>query len=661
VEQFKEWLQTNLRGSFALGSLDRVPRRKYHSLFTQRGIQGSDPINWISEVIETLSPALRPSQNANKSQNVIQLVDIQMGNSKIPSTQKYLHSFSAYPVPTWIYKFTDYTLTRTLELLPSHEGVQLSYRLDWDPQNGSPFEIEMSVRPLLLARPWHQLHYANFFLDGKTTYLGHNKWGFKPYQNLPRLEWELIGASAEFHSNPNWYKNINYSEELARGYDGTEDAFVPGTLEIKLQNGVTAQLRFSTEFFHDSQSSKALTSSRNQNTTTKSKAELQVQPKTETCFKDLLEESARSYRIQLNNKLPAVVAGYPWFEVWARDTMIALPGLVIPSQNWIWASELLPHWGQVLTHGKKIHGLNETGIDSPLLFIRALRLITEKAPLADRKNILAASLPYAKEIVRQFFEEKIPRVKVTPLGVWVEPSNKPSGWMDAVIDGRGVTPRNTYAIDLCVLFLEAVAFICEEDSAAPAAWIRWKEKAVHSFAETFWLKDKRYFADTSDGKIQDSSLRPNQLWALASKLPLVDIENRRSALNKIEQQLWTPVGLRTLSPLSSKYHGQYVGDQRARDLSYHQGTVWPWLLGLYADAIAESRDVASVTSALGPNLVKMQKHFLEEACLYHISEIFDGDFPHAPKGAPAQAWSLSEILRILDTYPETSHALKSPA
>lgn len=629
MEDYTEWLQTNSRGSFALGSTDRVPRRKYHSLFTQRGIMNSEPINWISEVIETFEPG-----------SLIQLIDVQMGTSPAQTKQKYLHSFSAYPFPTWVYKFESMTLTRQLELLPSHEGVQISYKLEWDSQKTPVADFEMSLRPLLLARPWHQLHCANFFLDGTVTYLGHNKWGYKPYPNLPRLEWEVLGTSAEFHSNPQWYKNIKYSEELARGYDHIEDAFVPGTLKIKLKNGVAAQLRFSTEFFYESQ---VLKNSKNES------------------FKNQLEDSARSYRIQLNNKLPAVVAGYPWFEVWARDTMIALPGLVTPSQNWDWASELLPPWGQVLTRGKKISGLNETGIDSPLLFVRALRLIAEKAPLTFKKKILEESLQFAKEIVHQFFEAKVPQVKVTPLGLWVEPSEKPSGWMDAVIDGRGVTPRNGYAIDLCVLFLEAVDFVCREDSTCPVSWTQWKEKAIQSFGEVFWLKDKRYFADTSDGKIQDSSLRPNQLWALASKLPLADLDTRETALSKVTQKLWTPVGMRTLSPDSSEYRGRYIGDQRTRDMTYHQGTVWPWLLGIYADAVAESRGIASVAPALGPNLVRMRKHFLEEACLYHISEIFDGDFPHAPKGAPAQAWSLSEILRILDTYPETANAIKPPA
>lgn len=646
VEEFTEWLQTNARGSFALGSTDRVPRRKYHSLFTQRGIQDSEPINWISEVIETFESVqisafqekLQP-QSAEPPPDQIQLIDVPMGHSSAPSKPKYLASFSAYPVPTWVYKFDSLKLTRQLELLPSHEGVQISYTLEWDPQKNAAAEIEMSLRPLLLARPWHQLHCANLFLDGSMTYLGHNKWGYKPYPNLPRLEWEVLGTSAVFQADPQWYKNIKYSEEQARGYENSEDAFVPGTLKIKLKNGVAAQLRFSTEFFYETQPS---THQKNDS------------------FKNQLEESAKSYRIQLNNKLPAVVAGYPWFEVWARDTMIALPGLVIPSQNWRWASDLLPSWGQVLTHGKKISGLNETGIDSPLLFVRALRLIAEKAPVAERKKILGESLPFAKEIVHQFFESQVPRVKVTPLGLWVEPSNRPSGWMDAVIDGCGVTPRNGYAIDLCVLFLEAVNFLCQEGLTAPIAWAQWQEKALHSFRDVFWLKDKGYFADTSDGKIQDSSLRPNQLWAVASKLPLADLESREAALSKINQKLWTPVGLRTLSPDSSRYRGRYHGDQRTRDQSYHQGTVWPWLLGIYADAVAESRGAFSVPAALGPNLVRMRKHFLEEACLYHISEIFEGDFPHPPKGAPAQAWSLSELLRILDTYPECAHAIKSP-
>jgi len=176
VPIFNEYLLTNQRGSFALGSTDRVPRRKYHSLFTQRGIEGSDPINWISEVIETFDLPER-----------VQLIDIDFGTVSSEEIRKNLHSFLAKPEPTWIYKFSAFTLTRSLKLLPLHEGVAISYKLEWD-NSKTPVEfVEMTVRPLMIVRPWHQLHHSNLFLDGRIDYMGHSKWGFKPYAGLREL------------------------------------------------------------------------------------------------------------------------------------------------------------------------------------------------------------------------------------------------------------------------------------------------------------------------------------------------------------------------------------------------------------------------------------------------------------------------------------------
>lgn len=630
MSNFQEWLQTNAKGSFAFGSCDRTPRRKYHSLFTQRKATYSEPINWLSEVIETF-----------ELPELIQLVDIDFGNPQSESITQRLYSFSAHPVPTWIYKFGPYTLTRSLELLSSQEGVALTYKLEWDQKHTLHKSLEMSLRPLFLARPCHQLHHCNHILDGKVEQVGNQKWSFKPYAALPSIEWEVFNALSEFASKPYWYKNLQYSEERNRGYENIEDCFVPGLIKLKLKNGVPAQVCLTSGFAPQVEYQKKA-----------------AQTPDKTSFKYLLEESAACYRIQLNNQLPGIIAGYPWFDVWARDTMIALPGLVVSTELWSWARELLQPWGEVLTRGKKIPGLNETGVDSPLLYIRALRLISDKAPPPEQKKMISTCLPYATEIVRQFFENKLPHVQVTPSGVWVKPTVRPSGWMDAVVDGAGVTPRNNYAIDLCVLFMEAVDFICRKDKSSPSSWKQWQKKAETSFSDLFWNPALQYFADTTDGKHQDTKLRPNQLWALASALPIADIKKRLAALAIIENRLVTPVGLRTLAPDDIQYHGQCVGDQRTRDLAYHQGTVWPWLLGIYADAIEQTQGAEQVKSAMTPILTRMQKHFSSEACLFHISEIFDGDTPHVPRGAPAQAWSLSEILRIIDSYPESTHALK---
>jgi glycogen debranching enzyme len=171
------------------------------------------------------------------------------------------------------------------------------------------------------------------------------------------------------------------------------------------------------------------------------------------------------------------------------------------------------------------------------------------------------------------------------------------------------------------------------------------ETLAQQFEPKFWLEDEGYFTDTWSAGEPDKQLRPNQLWALT--LPGVPLKPaaKKSALNAIRKELLTPVGLRTLSPRDPAYQARYQGDQPSRDRAYHQGTAWPWLLGLYAEAVVHIEGEESARRELEPVLGRLQTHFRTEACIGQISEVFDGDAPHRCGGAPAQAWSVAELFR----------------
>ena len=223
-------------------------------------------------------------------------------------------------------------------------------------------------------------------------------------------------------------------------------------------------------------------------------------------------------------------------------------------------------------------------------------------------------------------------------------------WMDALVDGHAVTPRQGYAVDLNALWL-----------ASLQAALRWSKKLrpefANSFRETakklndhfeekFWLQDQGFLTDTHDGHRPDGKLRPNQLWALTLPgIPLRKARKRR-ALAAIREKLLTPVGLRTLSPDDPDYQPFYRGPQVDRDRAYHQGTVWPWLLGLYADAVAAIDGEEAAREEMMPVLASLSAHLRTEGCIGQIGEVFDGDAPHRPGGAPAQAWSVAEVLRV---------------
>jgi glycogen debranching enzyme len=232
--------------------------------------------------------------------------------------------------------------------------------------------------------------------------------------------------------------------------------------------------------------------------------------------------------------------------------------------------------------------------------------------------------------------------------------------MDAVIDGIPVTPRHGYAVDLCALWIECVDFLIqmvENDLSTDSAvkeyvkskeFLFWKTLLKNNregFKKLFWIEEKGYLADTHNGESQDQSVRPNQLWALAIGTPLLTKADGEKLLAVVESELLTPKGLRTLSPKDPHYRGVYTGDQGQRDRAYHQGTVWPWLMGLYMDAAFFVRGQKFMSRASG--LVEgLREHYYNEACFGQISEIFDGNEPWNPRGTPAQAWSVSEVLRI---------------
>ena len=222
--------------------------------------------------------------------------------------------------------------------------------------------------------------------------------------------------------------------------------------------------------------------------------------------------------------------------------------------------------------------------------------------------------------------------------------------MDALVDGQAVTPRQGYAVDLNALWLSglqvALRWAKKRRPEFVEGWSETAKKLSDHFEEKFWLQDQGFLTDTHDGNNADGKLRPNQLWALV--LPGVPIQKgrREQALRAVREKLLTPVGLRTLSPDDPAYQPFYQGSQTERDRAYHQGTVWPWLLGLYADAVASIEGPEASKEEMMPVLAALSAHLRTEGCIGQLGEIFDGDAPHQPRGAPAQAWSVSEVLRV---------------
>ena len=617
-----EWLCTNARGSFAMGTIDRRPRRKYHSLLTVREPGVGEPLNLLAELEEWFL--------VGDERYALHSYD--WGNAHIePNGVQYLTEFEAQP--RWTYRFGDLTLVRELWLEDDADAVWIRYSIE-----GITKPIELKLRPLLRYRPIHKLTFANPFLNGQVDIDDANfvKATMQPYKDVPPLVASLHGASGVFEPDGHWYEGVHYDWEGERGYDDAEDFFTPGEFSLTLAKDGSWSARLGT--------------------TPPPRPEPQVLTSSPTgrSFLQELDDAAESYLVNLEDERAGVIAGYPWFGEWSRDTLIALPGLCLARDKIDTALSILESLAARRENGlipnlPRSGGLpaDSNSIDASLLFIRAVALTSKRT----RSRRVAALQGVCLDLIERILEGGDHRVGVDHQGfLFVEWGPWALTWMDAVIDGHPVTPRGGYAVELNALWLSGLATASRwAKRKRPALQERLDEtskKLADHFEEKFWLQDLGFLTDTHDGERPDRRLRPNQLWALV--LPGIPLRkaHKRRALQAVREKLLTPVGLRTLPPDDQAYQPTYRGRQLERDLAYHQGTVWPWLLGLYADAVGAIEGTEARNEEMLPILTSLCTHLRTEGCIGQIGEVFDGDSPHLPGGAPAQAWSVGEVLRV---------------
>jgi len=617
-----EWLCTNAGGSFAMGTIDRRPRRKYHSLLTVREPGIGEPLNLVAELEEWFEVG----------GETFALHSYDWGSTVEPNGVQYLVEFD--PQPRWTYRFAGLDVIRELWLEDGADAVWLRYSVE-----GFSEPMQLRLRPLIRYRPIHKLTFANPFLNGKVDVddASFLQATMRPYKDVPPLVASVHGGKGTFRRDGHWYEGVHYEWESARGYDDAEDFFTPGEFCITVEPDTSLSVRLGTT-----------------PTLSPHPQVLTSLPRGGRSFLEELDEAADAYLVKLRGDRTGVIAGYPWFGEWSRDALISLPGLCLARDKVSDALAILESLAERLENGLVPNipksgdvPANANAIDASLLFIRATSLTAKRT----RSRRLVALEEACLDLIERIIAGADARVHVDRQGfLFVDEGPWALTWMDAIIDQRPVTPRCGYAVDLNALWLSGLITAGRwakklRPKLAKTLEETAKKLAKH-FEEKFWVQDQGFLTDTHDGRNPDRRLRPNQLWALV--LPGVPLEksHKRQALQAVRSKLLTPVGLRTLSPDDPAYRPFYRGGQTDRDLAYHQGTVWPWLLGLYADAVSAIEGRASVNAELFPVLASLCTHFRTEGCIGQIGEVFDGDPPHCPGGAPAQAWSVAEVLRV---------------
>jgi predicted glycogen debranching enzyme len=624
-----EWLETDGLGGFATGTVSGIRSRRYHALLLAATAPPSGRmvlVNGFDAWVETDSGSY-PITSQKYAPDVIH-----------PEGIKRLENFQSEPWPRWSFLLEDGRRIEQ-EIFTPHNSSTVVVIWRWI---GNANGVNLRVRPFLSGRDYHSLHHENSNFNFQPEINGQQV-AWQPYDGVPKI---IAFSNATYFHEPSWYRNFLYTEEQSRGLDFTEDLASPGTFRFDLTSG-PAILLFTTE------------SNSDQYHDLKSRVEALKQQELErrNKFAGTLDRAADSYIVK-RQQGKTIIAGYPWFTDWGRDTLIALRGLAISTDRLEIAEQILSEWAGTISEGMLPNRFPDSGsepefnsVDASLWFIIAIHDFFKAAKLNRYRINNRKALQQAADAILTGYSEGT-RYQIHMDNDCLIAAGQPGvqlTWMDAKIGDWVVTPRIGKPVEIQALWLNALRIASEWS----AHWLPLYKEGCENFRKRFWNPDGSYLYDVIDvdhipGKI-DSSFRPNQIFAVGGlPFPILTGEQALKVVNAVEAKLLTPLGLRSLAPGEPGYIPHYQGGVRERDAAYHQGTVWPWLIGAFVEAWIAVRGGtnAAKMEARTRFLTPLLQH-LDEAGLGHVSEIADGDSPHTPRGCPFQAWSVGEVLRLM--------------
>jgi predicted glycogen debranching enzyme len=640
----REWLETNGLGGFACGTVAGANTRRYHGLLTAALHPPGGRMLLLSKMEETLVLGDRR----------IDLSTNEYDGAIHPEGYLYLSGFRLDPFPIFSYEVEGMKLEKSLFMLNGSNTVQIEYRLLESPAGSTP---QLELRPLIAFRDYHSTTHENSALNPEIRSES-GLVSIQPYASLPPL---YFAHNAETTAAEGyWYRNFLYRVERERGLDAKEDLFNPLVLRWTLNKSQAAVVIVSKETQNVSNAAKFLEQELVR------RAALAASAPNRDPLVQALTVAADQFLVRRGDDL-TVIAGYPWFTDWGRDTMISLPGLTLFTGNTEIAKGILRNFARRTSMGMLPNCFLDSGdtaefntADATLWFFEAARAYA--AATGDYKFVREELYPVFASIIDFHIKGTRYNIKMTENGLLnAGAPGVQLTWMDARIGGWVVTPRNGKPVEIQALWYNALKIMEDLAQRFGDEGSRRHGAALASivsgaFNHFFWNKEQNCLYDVVDGGLSDPTIRPNQVFAASLHYSMLSAERARAVVEIVERELLTPVGLRTLNPLDSRYRPRYEGDQYSRDAAYHQGTVWPWLLGPFITAYVRVNGGTSAAREHAHGLLRGLEARLTEAGLGQISEIFDADAPHLPRGCFAQAWSVAEILRALceDVYQISS-------
>jgi predicted glycogen debranching enzyme len=650
----QEWIITNGLGGYTSSTVPGINTRKYHGLLVAALTPPGDRTVCLAKLDEDIiTGGVTHRLGSSEFQDVI-----------YPDGYKLIVQFSLEPNPTYRYDIGHVGLTKTVFLPKLKNASVILYRAS----NKSASDAKIRLFPLLTCRYYHTV------IDRMRTPLNFtqesNQSDFQVTFMRPQASIVCSITEGKFVEGFNWIDRLHFRDESSRGEADFDDCFQPGFFDVIVPAGSDKEFAVTCSASHDQKAARQILDSVGK-TTQEVDTSLALELKTQ---EDLLDNfysshplvpvsdwlnwillAADSFMVQNTEGRKSVIAGYFWFEPWGRDTFISLPGLMLVTGRFGDAKDILQNFMRYLKGGMIPNFVaDKTGVpvyntvDGTLWYVNAvLQYLKYTGDFALVKTELWDKL---QSIIEN-------HQKGTMFGICLDRDGLLTHgprltWMDAVVEGDMITPRAGKAVEIQALWyntLKIMEFLADkfDESALARKYSLMAEQTYISFNEKYWNLKLGCLYDVLTPNGPDPALRPNQIFAVSLDYSMLNKETSRRIVDVVNQNLVTPYGLRTLSLDDPKFVGKCMGDRRSRDTAYHNGTIWPWLLGPYITAYLKVNDYSSEArkQAFEQLILPLFTVGIHKGGLGTISEIYDCDPPNLPRGCIAQAWSVAEPLR----------------
>ena len=655
----KEWLLTNERGGYASSTIVGCNTRRYHGLLI-----GSlnPPANRIMALANCLETVMLDGK-------VFNLSTFEFNEKFAPEGFTHLVRFRRDTGVHFDYQLDKFELTKSVYLLRDTDTVALVYDF-----TGVREPLEFVLRPFVGLRDFHTLQKSYARVSSTPLGAGLLVHYDVPWGSPDSCELFLSCPAANFEKDKQWWFNFVYRNDRQRGQDFTEDLWTPGFFKCRIETPSKIVLWANLRAAVLQKDGKTVTSSK------QSKPEQLLNFDIETVLKDLhryqgivistgktrdkklrklcLAADQFITKRQTNqNHRSTILAGFPWFADWGRDAFIALPGLLLSTGRFDEAKSVLTTFAQAADEGMIPNRFDDysgtayfNSIDASLWFINAAFQYLNAT--GDSGTFTQQLLPTIRWVIDSYHNGTRFDTRADADGL-ITAGNEQTQltWMDAKYDGVAITARYGKAVEINALWYNSLCclaqFYADRDVENAKHYKSLADKVATSFCGLFWNETAGYLYDCilPDGSA-DASLRPNQIFAVSLPFSPISAQQQKCVVDAVQKNLLTPFGLRTLAASDSRYKGTYTGPQKQRDEAYHQGTVWPYLIGPFVEGYLKVNDFSRKSKKKAAGFIgPLMRHLTEDGCLGQLCEIFDGNDPHKPRGCIAQAWSVAELIR----------------